>query len=371
MLARKNPSRFDGNIRRGYAYRGLWPYRSLYAAAILAAGVLLAGAAWAQVRPIQGGNALDANPMIGSGGNNGARPVTSAINGNLIMSGNVTGGKAFQGFNPISNPSAFQASVGSASLGNFVRDSVGLPGIQSGLSTTSPRPYFDPSQTTVSAGAIQAQTVLPRDLNGTYRLGQGQYQMPAAPLSGTQSTSGYAGQLPYAAPGWTPAGVGMFNPEVVATTPGQVNPNPLESFTITGPVVVSRVGTQAGQDRAAAIANQLGQAGTEQSGQGTGQAGQTAGQTPEPFVSSIENRSMGRQPTAGPLGEQAVGGILNNELEFLSADANAQGAGRVAATRRRSRDGPGWAAAATAVDPPEATAAAGPECYVGRPAAVG
>jgi hypothetical protein len=206
---------------------------------VAAAALIWTGPAYAQVRQIQGGSVLDANPQVGSGGYNGVRPVASGINGNLIISGNVTGGRAFQGFSPIGNPSTLQTNVGSGTLSNFVRDSVGLPGVQGGLSPYTPRPYFDLPQTAITTGAVQAQSVLPRDVTGAFRAGQGQFQTPVATLSGTRSTNLYAGQLPYAAPGWTPAGIGMFNPDIVATTPGQISPNPLQPYTVTGPTAVS------------------------------------------------------------------------------------------------------------------------------------
>ena len=241
MFTRETPIRISGISRGGTAAQKR-PQRHVfaYAATVLA---LCAAGATAQVRQIQGGNALDANPLVGSGGYNGVRPVATGINGNLIMSGNVTGGKAFQGFSPISNPSSLQTTIPSASLSNFVRDSAGLPGIQSGLSDSVSRPYFDPSRTTVSSGTVEAGTLLSRDLGGTYRAGQGQYQTPAMSLSGTQPIGQYAGQLPYAAPAWTPAGIGMFNPDVVANTPGEIRrSNPLTPFATSGPLGIANVG---------------------------------------------------------------------------------------------------------------------------------
>jgi hypothetical protein len=230
----------SGNtMRAGKNADGRQCFGPAFVAIVAATALIWAGPASAQVRQIQGGSVLDANPQVGSGGYNGVRPVASGINGNLIVTGNVTGGRAFQGFSPIGNPSTLQTNVGSGTLSNFVRDSVGLPGVQGGLSPYTPRPYFDLPQTAISTGAVQAQSVLPRDVTGAYRAGQGQFQTPVATLSGTRSTSLYAGQLPYAAPGWTPAGIGMFNPDIVATTPGQISPNPLQPYTVTGPAAVS------------------------------------------------------------------------------------------------------------------------------------
>jgi hypothetical protein len=221
---------------------GLRHLRYLCLTCAVAAVALCVSAAVGQVRQIQGGNALDANPQVGGGGYNGARPVSSGINGNLIMSGNVTGGKAFRGFSPIGNPSSLQTIIPSASLSPFVRDSVGLPMIEGGQSVTAPRPYFDPSQTALTTGAVEAQALAPRDLSGTYRMGQGQYQVPVAPLGGTQPTVAGTGQLPYAAAGWTPAGIGMFNPDRVAAVPSQAVRGPLATAGLGGPLAVAQAG---------------------------------------------------------------------------------------------------------------------------------
>lgn len=231
MAIRTNAGWIAGNASGG------WLLRLICIAAVAA---LLAGPAVAQVRQIQGGSVLDANPQVGSGGYNGVRPVASGINGNLIVTGNVTGGRAFQGFSPISNPITLQTNVGSGTLSNFVRDSVGLPTVRSGLSPYTTNPYFDLPQTAVSTGVIQAQSVLPRDVTGAFRATQGQYQVPVQALSGTRAASPQAGQLPYAAPGWTPAGIGMFNPDIVATTPGQIS-SPLQPYNVIGPTAVSEV----------------------------------------------------------------------------------------------------------------------------------
>lgn len=55
---------------------------------------------------IRGGNALDANPQRGSGGFNPAGRQYDFNAGNRIVSGNVSGGRAFQGYSPIRDSSS-------------------------------------------------------------------------------------------------------------------------------------------------------------------------------------------------------------------------------------------------------------------------
>ncbi len=200
---------------------GSWKFR---AARLMAACALLvpATAAMGQVRQIQTGRALDANPMVGTGGYNAARPVADGINNNLIITGNVTGGRSFQGFSPIQNPNAILTPIPSSSLSNFVRDSVGLPSIQSGVSGYTPEIFFAPSQTAVTSGEIAAQSSLQRIPSGAYRVGQYQYQVPIQPLTGTEQFGGIATELPNARPAWRPTGVGIFRPDIlVGQQPGQ------------------------------------------------------------------------------------------------------------------------------------------------------
>lgn len=288
--------------------------------AALAVVLLLAAQAVtdAQVRQVQTGNALDANPQIGSGGYNTVRPVTSGLNGNLIMSGNVTAGRSFQGFSPISNPSTLQTTIPSANLSNFIRDSVGLQSIQSGLSTYSPRPYFDPSQTAITTGAIESLSLLPRDLNGSYRASQYQYQLPVAPLSSIQRIGqALPTGLPYAAPGWEPAGIGMFNPELLATSPGQISRNPLTPYSVRTRLEGTESGrdtTQAGQqvDPGERLAQpgtlrlpDLGTLPDAQPAQPNETTPETAGQPQIAQITRSLRPNTGRQPTGGPMNQPA------------------------------------------------------------------
>lgn len=78
-----------------------------------------------QVQRVDMGRAMDANPQVGAGGSN--RPVQGyvPINGNEIISGNVSGLKYFHGTTGTNSPYEFRGSLGSSTLNNFARQSAG------------------------------------------------------------------------------------------------------------------------------------------------------------------------------------------------------------------------------------------------------
>jgi hypothetical protein len=136
---------------------------------ILAGAVLLAitsGISVAQVRQVQMGNPLDANPQVGTGGAN--QPVAGyvPINGNEVMSGNVAGLKYFHGQSAISSPyqfgtgsrsvmvngavvsqNQFGGNLGSSALAGFARQSAG-----SGYTSQSLNQIYYLPSATVSTG---------------------------------------------------------------------------------------------------------------------------------------------------------------------------------------------------------------------------
>lgn len=120
---------------------------------------LLGGIGFAQAQyPVQqDGRLLDANPQIGGSRYNYARPVSPLITGNAVLSGNVRGGLAFQGFSPISSPTAFRATLGSGTLAGFRRDSVSAANVGLYTGSLAPVPYFDPSQTVFTTGLQSGQ----------------------------------------------------------------------------------------------------------------------------------------------------------------------------------------------------------------------
>jgi len=90
-----------------------------------AAMALLTSTALAQVHQVQMGGSMDANPGVGSYGAN--RPVQGfvPINGNDIMSGNVSGLSYFHGRSATINNYQQGGSFGNNSFNNFIRQSAG------------------------------------------------------------------------------------------------------------------------------------------------------------------------------------------------------------------------------------------------------
>lgn len=123
---------------------------------------------------VQQGNVLDANNRVGSGGlNYGARqqPINTT---NRLITGNVTGGAAFQGYSPIGNPNQLflgnPATPGGFStnsisvlpsdrLTTFRRDSYSVAEMRQmqmlpGYQRFAPQPYFSQTGTVINTGQI-------------------------------------------------------------------------------------------------------------------------------------------------------------------------------------------------------------------------
>ncbi|MBN1490169.1 MAG: hypothetical protein JXA69_09645 [Phycisphaerae bacterium] len=109
----------------------------------------------AQVRQIQGGNALDANPMVGSGGINFAAPPPPINRANALMTGRVGGGGGFQGYSPIRDSSSFLMGLPSAGLSSFNARGISVADVIAGQSNYQPRLYYDPSRTVTNVGSVQ------------------------------------------------------------------------------------------------------------------------------------------------------------------------------------------------------------------------
>ena len=139
---------------------------------------------------IQQGNVLDANSRVGSGGFNAPRPLRDFNAANRIMTGNVAGGMAFQGFSPIRDPNSLflgnttgsgllnrgtNSGLPSNYLDNFRRDSFNLEDYRrAGTGWNGMTPYHSPWSTVLNTGAIVA---------GQNRLGTSQVQNPYQQLS--------------------------------------------------------------------------------------------------------------------------------------------------------------------------------------------
>jgi tetratricopeptide (TPR) repeat protein len=95
----------------------------------------------------QQGHALDANPRIGSMGINPNANLDALIPRiNLYITGNISGGRSFQGPIPYKDINEFRSNLGSSLLGNFRRDSIGQLNLSSGIAP--PQPFFDLSRST-------------------------------------------------------------------------------------------------------------------------------------------------------------------------------------------------------------------------------
>jgi len=106
---------------------------------------------------MQDGHALDASPLVGSGGYNfGGRAAGNyGINSaNRYITGNVTGLGQFQGYSPIQDPSLFRAGLGSSGLTIFNRQAVSLGDVLNNRATPG-QSYYGREETVVGVGGIQ------------------------------------------------------------------------------------------------------------------------------------------------------------------------------------------------------------------------
>ena len=115
----------------------------------------VATSATAQVRWKQGGDALDASPMVGSNGRNSRvsnRDLGDLLENDLYVSGQVSGLGAFRA--RANRPlDTFGLDLPTSAQDSFMRRSVGLQQALGG-NTYRTQPYFSESQTVLSAGGI-------------------------------------------------------------------------------------------------------------------------------------------------------------------------------------------------------------------------
>jgi len=163
--------------------------------------LLLAGSvsASAQTYAQQDGRLFDANPSLYGGRINQPRPVSPLMVGNRLTTGNVRFGMSLRSFSPISDPTNFTASLGSASLSAFRRDAFSVADSPLGLRPIGGIvPYYDPARTAPTGSFLR-------------RRGGYQYDIPQfRPGIGGQGGA-LPGQLNYAAPlsGQPPVGLVM------------------------------------------------------------------------------------------------------------------------------------------------------------------
>jgi hypothetical protein len=152
---------------RATSARERWGGRGLGSAglAVLAglAGALQTQAQYpvdSRVNPVvrQDGRLLDANPSLRGGRYNNPRPVSPTMSGNAFANGNIRGGMALRSFSPIADSNAFRATLGSASLYTFQRDSVSVADAGAPLGFAGfGQPYYDTSRTAASGRLLQGR----------------------------------------------------------------------------------------------------------------------------------------------------------------------------------------------------------------------
>jgi len=207
---------------------------------------LMAGSAAAQVRMVRGGRALDRNYRLGSGGIN-ARNVGWGPRGNLYVTGQVTGGRAFQARVPYVGSNELRLTLPSEALENFTRDSVGLDRIASG------GVYGDQSFYRSSSTVLDVSTLVAGEVEaGRAGLPQPHVVLPVRP---TLTAKLYGDALtPFQVS--TPSGVPV-NPwridlnmdiaaasAVAAPTQQETRPQISEVFGVLGAVESDRVATE-------------------------------------------------------------------------------------------------------------------------------
>ncbi len=113
---------------------------------------------------VQWGDALDANPGVGSRGYNsgiGVAQIGQAINSQLYVNGRVSGLAGFRGRTPYSAVGALQLSLPGGSVRNFRQQSVGLQEITAGGATYRASPYLDRAQTVLGLRGIMSGLASP------------------------------------------------------------------------------------------------------------------------------------------------------------------------------------------------------------------
>jgi len=98
---------------------------------------------------------------------NAAVTGTSSAAGNLIVTGNVTGGKHFRGIVPYRSSTYFRAGLGSSALDSFLRYSAGSENL--GF-TGSIQPFYSPSRSVSATSAAWGRLIRPTTSQASQRL---------------------------------------------------------------------------------------------------------------------------------------------------------------------------------------------------------
>lgn len=147
--------------------------RFILALAVLAVPLGSAG----QVRIVQDGRALDANPYVGSGGYNPISPTGEPTDSQLLVNRQVTGLAGFRGAVGYYPVDQLNLALPTDTMDTFRGQSVGVQDVLRGQ-TYSSTPYYDPARTVVGLRSIAAGQVVPggavlRTLPPPGLLGQG------------------------------------------------------------------------------------------------------------------------------------------------------------------------------------------------------
>lgn len=200
-------------------------------------GVLvgLSGTARAQIQQRADGRLLDANTQVGSGGRNNPVPGQPINATRLIVTGNVTGGRAFQANSPIRNSNQFFIGLPSSGLDNFRRDTISVADTLGGVNTLFlPRPYFSTARTITNIGAISRGLNVPGTSipNNVYQVPSWNSQLSqprfVSPVQSEADVSRGAawtdrGLVPYAG---TPSALSPLGVSPRRTLAGNNRPNP-------------------------------------------------------------------------------------------------------------------------------------------------
>jgi hypothetical protein len=135
-------------------------HRGIAVLRIVAAGAILASAALGQVVRTQTGQALDASPLIGSNRYNSPAPLSTQINSQLYVTGQVTGLARFHGNVGYFGADQLHMRLPSTQLGDFHRKSVGLNDVLSGTAHLV-SPYQERTRTVLSVDDIFAGRATP------------------------------------------------------------------------------------------------------------------------------------------------------------------------------------------------------------------
>lgn len=140
--------------------------RRCLAGAVSLAALLTAAVAQAQVQAVLGGRALDANPMVGSGGTNNPVAGYVPVNGNDIITGNVTGLAYFHGRVPYGSPyESRTTNPNQASFDRWLRESAGST-VNSGPYLGQVQPFYLPSRMFATQSGQIAPGMVPDTVNG-------------------------------------------------------------------------------------------------------------------------------------------------------------------------------------------------------------